>query len=259
MIEVRDLHYCHHRNAPFVLRGVTFKAQPGILTAVLGPNGSGKTTLFKCIAGLWQPQRGEIRFQGRVLGKNSLSSRAKIIAVVPQEHEPPFPYSVLDAVMIGRTAHLGVFSTPSRADVAKTREAISLVRIEHLVDRPYTQISGGERQLVLIARALAQESPVMLLDEPTSHLDFKNQILVLQKLKQIVKDKMITALMTLHDPNLALLFADYVIMLNQGQVVATGSPEDVMNEENISKLYGVHVAVVSVIGSKIIIPKLGTT
>jgi iron complex transport system ATP-binding protein len=235
---------------------VEFEAKSGELTAVLGPNGSGKTTLFKCISGLWPPQKGDVTFEGRsILGKPP-SKIARIIAVVPQEHEPPFPYSVFEAVSMGRASHLGMFSTPSRLDCVKVEEAIEQVGIAHFKDRPYTRISGGERQLVLIARALAQEAPVILLDEPTSHLDFKNQVLVLRKVKEIAKQKSVAALMTIHDPNLAMLFSDQVVMIKDGCVVCRGTPHDVVTEANLSNVYGIDVSVVPVNGWRVIMPRL---
>jgi iron complex transport system ATP-binding protein len=259
MIEITDIHYRHTHAPAAVLRGVSLSARPGMLTAVLGPNGSGKTTLFKCIAGLWKPQQGDVAFRGRSMTGYSPGKRAKIIGVVPQEHEPPFPYSVIDAVTMGRAAHLGMFSTPSRSDYAKALEAIKQVGIDHLRDRPYTRISGGERQLVLIARVLAQESPVMLLDEPTSHLDFRNQVQILKRVKQIIREKSVTALMTIHDPNLAMLFSDSVVMLNDGRAVCQGSPAEIMSEENIREIYGIDVTVIPVNGSRVIVPRLSAT
>jgi iron complex transport system ATP-binding protein len=256
MIAVKDLWYRHHSVDTPVLKGVNFHADSGMLTAVLGPNGSGKTTLFKCIAGLWEPGKGDVAFQGRSLRGKSCSAIARIIAVVPQEHEPPFPYSVLDAVTMGRAAHLGMFSTPSRRDYLKAEEAIERVGIGHLKDRPYTRISGGERQLVLVARALTQESPVMLLDEPTSHLDFRNQVLVLRKIKEIVRERSVAALMTIHDPNLAMLFSDHVVILNNGSVVAQGLPHEVITERNLSSVYGIDVHVIPINGSRVIMPRL---
>ncbi len=259
MIGVRDICYRHPHALAGVLNSVSFDAEAGMLTAVLGPNGSGKTTLFKCISGLWAPQRGDVMYQGRSIRGAPCSAIARIVAVVPQEHEPPFAYSVFEAVTMGRAPHLGMFSTPSQTDYCKAEQAIEQVGIERLKDRPYTRISGGERQLVLIARALAQESPVMLLDEPTSHLDFKNQVLVLTKVKEIVQQRSVTALMTIHDPNLAMLFSDRVVMINHGHVVSQGPPHEVITEENLSRVYEIGVSVCSVNGFRFIMPRLGAS
>jgi len=256
VIAVKDISYRHPHANPAVLDGVTFDAESGMLTAVLGPNGSGKTTLFKCISGLWSPQRGDVLFQGRSIKDYPPRETARIISVVPQEHDPPFPYSVFEAVTMGRAAHLGMFSTPSRDDYSRSQSALEQVGIVHLKDRPYTEISGGERQLVLIARALAQEAPVMLLDEPTSHLDFKNQVLVLTKVSEIARKKSVAALMTVHDPNLAMLFSAQVILINHGCVVAQGPPHEVITEENLSSLYGIDVVVLKVNGLRVIVPRV---
>ncbi|BCB95947.1 ABC transporter [Dissulfurispira thermophila] len=256
MMEIKDIHFCHHHNDKPVLKGITFQAEKGRLTTILGPNGSGKTTLFRCIAGLWVPQKGDIVFEGKSIVHWGHDRRAKIIAVVPQEHEPPFPYSVFDVVLMGRAVYVGIFSAPLKEDYKKAFEAIEMVGIKHLKDQPYAKISGGERQLVLIARAIAQDSPVMLLDEPTSHLDFKNQVLVLKKVKEIVKERQVTAIMTIHDPNLAMLFSDSIVMINSGSVVADGSAKDVINEENLKRIYGIDVTVISVNGTRVVAPKI---
>ncbi len=256
MITVKEVSYRHPGSATLVLNGVSFDAGSSMLTAVLGPNGSGKTTLFKCIAGLWHPQGGDVLFQGSSIKDYPPKKTAQIISVVPQDHTAPFPYTVFEAVTMGRAAYLGMFSTPSQADYVKAEEAIERVGIAHLKDRAYTGISGGERQLVLVARALAQDTPVMLLDEPTSHLDFRNQVLVLTKVKEIVRQKSVAALMTIHDPNLALLFSDRVVLINKGSVVAQGPPHEVVTEENLTKLYGIDVAVLNFNGLRVIMPRI---
>ncbi len=151
---------------------------------------------------------------------------------------------------------LEFFHHQGKKDYEKVNEALAIVGIEHLKDIPYTKISGGERQLTLIARAIAQESPVMLLDEPTSHLDFRNQINVIKKIKEIVKDRQLTAVMTLHDPNLSGFFSDKVVVINSGAKVAEGRPSDIITEELIKKVYGVDVKRSFIDGWSIICPLL---
>ncbi len=258
MLEVRGIHFRHQRNGLDILKGVDFRVGAGGMTTVLGPNGSGKTTLFRCITGLWKQQRGEILFENKDISRISHAERAKIFAVVPQEHEPPFPYSVLDVVLMGRVSHVGLFSSPSKHDHLKAEESIEIVGINHLKDRPYTKISGGERQLVLIARALSQEAPILLLDEPTSHLDFRNQVIVLNKVREMVRQRGLTVLMTLHDPNLAMLFSDKVVMLNDGHVVSNGSPQEVITEDNLKSVYKIDVSVINWKGTKIIYPRINS-
>ncbi len=254
MIEVSDLHFQHGHAPEPVLRGVSLRAESGCLTAILGPNGCGKTTLFKCVAGLWRPSRGSVRFNGAdILGCGHVQ-RAKLLAVVPQEHEPPFPYTVFDAVLMGRAAHVGLFSAPGRTDALAAESALDEVGVRWLRAKIYTKISGGERQLVLLARALAQNAPGMLLDEPTSHLDFRNQTLVLRKVKALTAQRRIAALMTIHDPNAALLFADSVILLSRGGVIAQGPPGEVITAESMEAVYGIKVTVGSVGGRPAVVP-----
>lgn len=256
MIEVKDLHFWHKGEDIPILKRIEFKASPQEVTVILGPNGSGKTTLFKCILGLWEARKGEVFINGRSIRTMGRGEVAKNVAIVPQDHEPPFPYSVFDVVLLGRIAHVGLLSSPSQWDKEAARRALEALGIERLADRPYTKISGGERQLVLIARCLAQEAPVMLLDEPTAHLDFRNQVMVLTKVKSIAKEKGLVVLMTLHDPNLALLFSDQVLLLNGGEVVARGGPKEVITEENIRRVYGLDVAFISQDGMELICPKV---
>lgn len=253
-MEANSISFYHRQSDRPVIKDISFKAERGKITAILGPNGAGKTTLFKCISGLWKPQRGDILFEGKSIIGMSYSKRAKIIAVVPQEHEPPFPYSVFDVVLMGRAMHLGIFSSPSKKDFEKAMNAINLVGIEHLKEQPYTKISGGERQLTLIARAIAQDAPVMVLDEPTSHLDYRNQILVLKKIKEIIKEKQIIAIVTIHDPNLAMHFSDNTLMIKEGRIIADGETKIILNEENLKKLYDVNVALISAGNTRFIIP-----
>ncbi len=254
MLRIEQVTFRHKGAREDVIRESTFTADAGEITTILGPNGSGKTTLFRCISGLWAPQRGHIRFAGRDMTGLPAHARARMLAVVPQEHEPPFPYSVFDIVLMGRASHVAMFSAPSAHDLEAAREAIANVGIEYLAERPYTKISGGERQLVLIARALAQQSPVLILDEPTSHLDFRNQILVLEKVRSIVIERKLTALMTLHDPNLALLFSHQVILISEGRILDAGSPKSVITADNLRSMYGIEVSVISGNGAGFICP-----
>jgi iron complex transport system ATP-binding protein len=256
MLEIDNLRFRHRNAGPDILRGVCLSIRPGGITTVLGPNGSGKTTLFKCLTGLWQPQSGSIRYGERDLLALSWQERAGIVAVVPQEHEPPFPYAVADVVLMGRAAHVSLFSSPSESDRSKADEAITAMGIDHLRERPYTRISGGERQLVLLARALAQETPVLVLDEPTSHLDFRNQILILGKVRELVRQRGLAVLMTVHDPNLAMQFSDHVVMISEGCVMGSGFPADVLTKENLMKMYGIDVTVIPHNGTRVIYPQV---
>ena len=256
MLEIKEMYFRHKNQKRDVLKNINFIAEKGKITTILGPNGSGKSTLFKCICGLWKYYRGEVKVDEKSVERLSYSERAKLFSIVPQEHEPPFPYKVFDVVLMGRASYVSLFSAPGKKDYRRAEEALELVGINHLKDIPYTQISGGERQLVLIARALAQDSPVMLLDEPTSHLDFRNQIKVLKKVKEIAKEKGLAVVLTLHDPNLALFFSDKVIMLKQGEVMCNGNPGEVINERNLKKVYGIEVFVINYNGINMVCPKI---
>lgn len=227
---------------------ISFNAQPGQISVLLGPNGCGKTTLIRCLQGRLRPQCGDASWQGRTLFDMSCVQIAQTMALVPQEHTPLFPYTVQEIVVMGRTPYLPPWQPPSERDLAAAEEAMALVGISHLSQRPYTEISGGERQLVLLARAVAQGTPLLVMDEPTAHLDFKNQHLVLQVMRGLARRRQITVLVTLHDPNLAFTYADHIILLASGKVIAQGSPEQVMTEQNLSQAYDCPIQVVSLSG-----------
>ena len=257
MLEVSDIFF-RHAMGDDILKGISFSARKGEVTVILGPNGSGKSTLFKCILGIWKPYRGRVKADGRDITSLPFRERAKRFSYVPQGHEPSFPYKVLEVVLMGRAAYIGLFSTPGPRDYEEAERALFLLGIEHLRDRPYTRISGGERQMVLLARALAQGAPYMLLDEPTSHLDFRNQVLVLSKVRELAQGKGISVLLTLHDPNLASLFGDRILVLNGGKVIKDGPPDEVIDEELIEDVYGVRVSVSRVNGKRLVMPMLGS-
>jgi len=238
----------------FKLKDVSLSVDRGDVVVLLGPNGCGKTTLLKCINALLRPDEGTVCIDGRDAFKMDRNDLAQLVGYVPQVHSPPFPYTVIDVVLMGRVSRLGIFQQPSRRDYAKTEEALALVGLSRLKDRPYTQISGGERQLALIARAIAQEPKVLLLDEPTAHLDFKNQLMILRMVKRVAKDKGLGVVMSLHDPNHALLFSDYVALMGDGVVTAFGRPDEVVTAANIKNVYGMEIEVVDHKKSKFVVP-----
>lgn len=258
-LEVRSLSFKHDSRQKEILKAVSFSAPQGALTAILGPNGSGKSTLFRCVVGLWRPTEGQVLVGGRDTRKLSFAERARLFAVVPQDHDPPFPYRVFDVVLMGRASYVGMFSSPKKKDYEAAEEAIALVGIEHIKNEPYTKVSGGERQLTLIARALAQNSPIVILDEPTSHLDFRNQMRVLTTIRSIAKDRKVTVLLTIHDPNLTMLFADFVVVLREGSVVASGVPQQVVTEDLIREVYGVLTKIISWNGTRLVCPVVGSS
>lgn len=239
---------------------VTLELASGEVLCLLGPNGSGKTTLFKTLLGLLPPQQGAVLIEGRDARAMARDAIARQISYVPQAHSAFFPYTVRETVLMGRTAHLGLFSAPSARDHAVTAAAIERMGMTHLTDAIYTQISGGERQLVLIARALAQEARVVIMDEPTANLDFGNQVRVLERIRALAGEG-IGVLLSTHDPDHAFLCADRVAMLHEGRLMGCGTPADTMTVENLQQLYGVATQLVDVDTGhgmrRVCIPRLG--
>ncbi|MTJ83866.1 MAG: ABC transporter ATP-binding protein [Telmatospirillum sp.] len=255
MIAVETLTF-GHRGAPApVLRDIGFTLAPGQVTTLLGPNGSGKTSLLRCVAGHWRPQAGRVLLGGDDVAALSARDRAKRLALVPQDQGVAFSYSVRDMVLMGRGPHVGPFGMPGGADRDMARQALEAVGIAALADRDIRRISGGERQLALVARALAQATPALLLDEPTSHLDLRNQLAVRARIRDIGRDRGLTVLMTLHDPNLALMFADRVLLLKDGRVVADDRPDRAITESTVHAVYGVAADVRENGGRRWIVPR----
>jgi iron complex transport system ATP-binding protein len=208
----------------------------GEVLALLGPNGSGKTTLLKTLIGLLAPKSGEVLIGEKPLAALRSAERARLIAYVPQSHAATFAFTVETIVLMGRTAHGNLFSRPSTTDRAVTARALERFGIAHLADRPYTMISGGERQLTLLARALAQEPQFIVLDEPTASLDFGNQGKVMREIRALAASGH-GVLFTTHDPNHALRAADRAYLLRAGARIAEGRVGDVLNREQLEALY----------------------
>lgn len=232
---------CGYRDK-VILRDISFSVSSSEILCLLGPNGVGKTTLFKTILGFLKLQGGSIRADGEDLALWSRKKYARNIGYVPQMHTPPFPFTVFDVVAMGRTAHLGAFASPSRADLEVAEESLDALGILWLRDRIYTEISGGERQMVLIARALTQQPRLLVMDEPTSNLDFGNQLRVLKQIRKLAEGGM-GIVMTSHFPDHAFLCASRVALLSRDGF-AIGVPDEIITENSLREVYGVNVKIV---------------
>jgi iron complex transport system ATP-binding protein len=223
-------------------RDVDLAVRPGEVLCLLGPNGSGKTTLFKTMLGLLPAQTGEVRVGRATMRELTRGEIARRVAYVPQAHAPQFPFRVLDMVVMGRTAHLSAFAAPTREDRRKALDALDRLGIAELAENEYTRISGGQRQLALVARALAQDAPAIVMDEPTASLDFGNQVVVLSEVKRLAAQGLAVLLST-HDPDHAFSIGNRVALLDGGRLIAQGSPGEVLTPERLRAVYGVTVAV----------------
>ncbi|HOT06977.1 MAG: Cobalamin import ATP-binding protein BtuD [Methanosaeta sp. PtaB.Bin039] len=224
-----------------VLDSVSFEIAPSKLVTIVGPNGSGKSTLIKCINKIVSPQGGSILIDRREVAKMTRMEVARYLSYVPQSSVRIFPTNVFDTILMGRRPHIGWLG--SERDEEKVWDVLQLLNIERLAMNNFSELSGGQQQKVLIARALVQEAEVMLLDEPTSNLDIWHQLDVMNIIRDVVKKKEITAIMALHDLNLASYYSDRIIMMKRGKIVAVGDPHSVITEENIASVYRVQAAV----------------
>lgn len=245
MLEVRDLAFGFPGRT--VGRDVGFTLAAGEVMCVLGPNGGGKTTLFRTILGLLEPHGGAVRVENADLHELSRSEVARRVGYVPQGHAGYFAFTVREFVLMGRTTHLGAFASPAKRDVLVAERALESLGIADLADRPVTEISGGERQLVLVARALAQQPKLLVLDEPTASLDFGNQVRVLERMGALAASG-IAVLFSSHEPDHAFLCAERALLLGEGRVLEIGAPRDVIRADTLERLYGVSVQVLPLPG-----------
>jgi len=253
-LEARNLAF-GYRGRP-VGRDVSLVLEAGEVLCLLGPNGGGKTTLFRTLLGLLPAQGGEVRLGGEDIARLPRREIARRIAYVPQVHLGYFPFTVREVVLMGRTAHLARFASPARADHEAADAALARLGIAHLADAPYTQISGGERQLTLLARALAQAAPLIVMDEPTASLDFGNQARVLERIAELAAAG-IGVLLSTHDPDQAFLLGDRVALLHGGRLAAIGAPQEVLTPDALRMLYGVDVTLARVAEDRTVcVPRL---
>jgi iron complex transport system ATP-binding protein len=235
---VRVLDVCTGYDRVQVLDSISFTAAKGEMLVVIGPNGSGKSTLLKTLAGILRPKTGQVEVMGRDIGSYSRREMARKAALVPQQSTVASSYTVLETVLMGRYPHQGLLGWETGRDVQVAREAMQSTRIEHLKNRHLAQLSGGELQRVLIARALCQEPEIMLLDEPTSSLDLAHQVRVMDLLEELNAERDLTVIMVAHDLNLASLYGERILLMRDGRVMDHGPPREVLNFENLEAVFG---------------------
>lgn len=248
LIEVKDASFSYPGQEVF--KKLSFHVGKGEIFCIIGPNGCGKTSLLDCILGLQKVNKGEIIAGGRNIIHLHASEIARQMAYVPQLHDKTFPYRVLEIVLMGRASYTGIFASPSPEDFEIAEESLKKVGLDGLKERPYTQLSGGEVQLVMIARALTQKTPLIIMDEPTAHLDFKHELTVLETIVELVRDAEISVIMATHFPNHAFYFRNNgirtrVALMNQAAFLAIGEPHEVLTEENLQRLYNIKAKVIS--------------
>lgn len=232
-----------------VLDNISIEAREGRLLSVLGPNGAGKSTLFRCILGLLKQYEGSVQIDGEPSNDMTPRQLARHIAYIPQSHNPAFNYTVFDMVLMGASTQGSVVSVPGVAEKEAAGQALERLGIAGFAGRDYLRISGGERQLVLIARALAQRSRILVLDEPTANLDYGNQIRVLDCVRALAQEGY-TVIQSTHHPEQAYLFSDDVVAMRDGRVIAEGEPKEVMTAELMQGLYGIEVEMESLRGDR---------
>ncbi|ABV88841.1 ATP-binding cassette domain-containing protein [Shewanella pealeana] len=238
-----------------LLEDISFELAAGEFLAVLGANGAGKTTLMNCLCGLNQPSKGAVHLNSRPLEKMSRAEIAQQMALVPQQQETAFAFTALEMVVMGRTPFLSTFESPSEQDINDAKRVMQLLDVGALAKADYNRLSGGERQLVLLARALFQSEQLLLLDEPTNHLDYRNKYQILSQVKRSCVESKTAVIAILHDPNLAQLYADKVLLLEHGKVLDYGERNAVMTSKNISRLYGLATASYQVAEQEFFMPQ----
>jgi len=250
-LTVDDL--CFSYGSAEVLHNISFELKAGELMSVIGPNGVGKSTLFKCVLGILDDYSGEITVDGNNMRSLSRREKAAAVAYIPQIHRPTFGYSVLDTVLMGLGRQVQTFSQPKKEHIDIAMDAIRRVGAEHLTQRDFSHLSGGEQQLVLIARAIAQHSGILIMDEPTSALDYGNQLRAMDLVRSLANEGY-SVLMSTHNPQHAISYADTVLALNAGYTEVCGVPSEKLDAELLDRLYRVDVRFISTDFGTVIIP-----
>lgn len=241
-LDISHVSFAYSKTSRQVLNDISFSVGEGDLLAVLGPNGVGKSTMFRCILGFLPHYQGTIHLNGRDIRTLEHREIAKHIAYIPQSTYPVFNYTVLDVVLMGLTNQVNLLAAPNQQHIREAYAAMESLGIAHLRDAGYGEISGGERQLALIARALVQKAKILIMDEPTANLDYGNQFRVMCRISDLAKEGYSIILST-HNPDHAFLYANRTLMIYGGRVIADGAPEEVLDAALIKEVYGVDVHV----------------
>lgn len=250
LLEVENLGFRYP--ASLVFEDISFTINPGEVFCLLGPNGCGKTTLLDCVLGWLKPFMGSIKLNGCDIVGMPARQIARNVAYVPQIHEKTFPYLVKDIVLMGRASYLGPFAVPTQEDILIANQALEMVGISGFQDRPYTQLSGGEGQLVMVARALAQHTPLVIMDEPTAHLDYHHELVILETIVKLVKDAGLSVMMATHIPNHCFYFEKNgvntrVAMMKDKHIIRLGPTAEVLSEIRLGNLYDIRARIVNCI------------
>lgn len=251
VLDVKNISFSYENE--LIFENISFSIEKGDVLCILGPNGTGKTTLIKCLANIHEIDSGEIFIKGKNIKKLSLNEISKDVGYIPQSHIPTFPFSVFDVVLMGRAPYLNLGENPKEEDKKIALDALKILGLEHLKDKEYTNLSGGERQLVFLARVLCQQPDILILDEPTSHLDFGNQIKLLEIVDNLVESGL-SIIMSSHFPDHAFLSSTKVAIMKDKSFIDFGKPDDVVTEENLKKAYSIDVKLMHFEDRKICVP-----
>ena len=235
-VEAKNLSYGYRDNDVF--KDLSFVVPKGGFFIIIGPNGSGKTTLMKVLSGIERPDRGKLKLMGKSIERYSGRLLAQTVAMAPQMTSVDFPFTVREIVLMGRSPYKGLLGFDDQADLKIAQQAMIFTGVDHLAERRLGQLSGGEQQRVLIARAVCQEPEIILLDEPTASLDLAHQVRIMDLMEQLQKEKGVTVIMVSHDINLACMYAQCLLLIKNGQIVSIGSPDQVLNYETLERAYG---------------------
>jgi iron complex transport system ATP-binding protein len=252
LIKLENISFTYRSENNHVLRTLSLEVRRGDITAILGPNGIGKTTLLHLILGWIKADSGAIYLDDKKQEEYSRREMGRLIGLVPQDEHITFEYSLLEYVLLGRSPHLHSLESPGKKDYNAAMIALEKVGLENLATRPVTHLSGGEKQLVLVARSLAQEPRILLLDEPMSNLDIANKIKLIEVLRSLKKDG-VTILFTSHEPEVAAGISNYLILMGNDNTIEHGTTDKVLSSESLSRIYGITVKVADYEGKKIVI------